>query len=823
MWQTWKIFWDVYDPKFKNEYTYSVTQNKWEYQIAAVFEGREKLDKLTAFEFPEVELVPKTYANSTFDPSIFSPIIWLSSSDIDGDGDTEDNPSDGSTISAWVNKGTLWVSGDPTITWTITYEDGVLNGYNSVVVDEAAWLLLNNSEITSGEIYYVLNKTNKAVGAGMRWVQEWYHIWPWHNCVDSVNINTSPEFYTNLSGGKKDPYFYSFYTDDTNYVFRTNGNNLGFSGPTNSIAGVTWAFNAAGHDVEAKSKKKWVNCSSAASSSADIAIGEIMFFDSNVYELTDDDRLMIEGYLAWQWGLEGKLPEDHPYKAAPPEWPADEGEVEVTLADSGVYVGGDYNGLIASTNSGSTYYVLAVPSIMTYDVADTDLQSIISNRKFVYSNYYNIPSSYTGLIDTMDGGFDFYSEYPLIYEGTREEIGSYSSLKVINEQVRYKYRSSIVYPEIEDYLDDHDISYLEQILGSRIWINPIKPYFCSEILESKFIYNIATEAGLSGDSSDTLWYGLPALTNEFISTEGDYDTEYHSDGWDGYIELFWDEDKTVGFIRIYNSIADSGDMTDGILTIYDASDAVLYTHTLWNTDADYLIDFDFQELWVSLQTVRKIRLETTGGNPLHMREIEVYVGENSQDGYYTVDSDGIGWLESYQVYCDMTTDGWGWTRVGWDFIDRWNFDNQLDPSSFQGYYSSGSVNNVSENTIRSDITPPTSIPLANVLRHSGIASSYYELYFDDIPNIEFTTEIRLWAWIKGTAKSPLAYTLKYEWEAGTFYQPADSTDTGTWRYETVRIPVNDVLDTFRWQIGRGIDASGTPIDVTGLTMELFYK
>jgi hypothetical protein len=30
-------------------------------------------------------------------------------------------------------------------------------------------------------------------------------------------------------------------------------------------------------------------------------------------------RQKIEGYLAWQWGLEGDLPVDHPYKSAPPE------------------------------------------------------------------------------------------------------------------------------------------------------------------------------------------------------------------------------------------------------------------------------------------------------------------------------------------------------------------------------------------------------------------------------------------------------------------------------------------------------------------------
>lgn len=48
--------------------------------------------------------IPQSYAAAPFLPSELNPIIWLDALDVDGDGDTGDNPSNGTTLSSWVNK-----------------------------------------------------------------------------------------------------------------------------------------------------------------------------------------------------------------------------------------------------------------------------------------------------------------------------------------------------------------------------------------------------------------------------------------------------------------------------------------------------------------------------------------------------------------------------------------------------------------------------------------------------------------------------------------------------------------------------------------------
>jgi hypothetical protein len=44
-------------------------------------------------------------------------------------------------------------------------------------------------------------------------------------------------------------------------------------------------------------------------------IAEVLLYSTKP---TPYEQSLIEGYLAWKWGLVSKLPSGHPYKSAPP-------------------------------------------------------------------------------------------------------------------------------------------------------------------------------------------------------------------------------------------------------------------------------------------------------------------------------------------------------------------------------------------------------------------------------------------------------------------------------------------------------------------------
>ena len=219
---------------------------------------------------------------------------------------------------------------------------------------------------------------------------------------------------------------------------------------------------------------------------------------------------------------------------------------------------------------------------------------------------------------------------------------------------------------------------------------------------------------------------------------------------------------------------------------------------------------------------KSLSIETVNNNYLNLREVEIYLGWELRDGFYKVDRDGAGWMDSYSVYCDMTTDGGGWTRIWEDFITNGQLKNQnhVAEHTFAWYVD------ISDNIILAQVTenPPAQIPDAHVLRHNGWASTSYQMYFDRIPGEYFAQEIRLSAWVRGTSASIFHNRIEYADGSVSVTQPEweviDSSDGG-WRYKQVRIPLtNGLVDDFYWNAWQGVAG---PFFMTGFKMEVYYR
>ena len=834
--QTGKIFWDITDPLYKNNYTYSVTNSKKEYEFSYILESDPGF---ISFHTPELG-IDTTYAASSFDPLTLNPKIWLHGNDVDGDGDIGNNPPDESILASWIDKSGN--GNNPTITTgNIYYDTTSVNGLPSVRVDANSGLRLENSDITQWEIYFVIHDSySDTNGYALQSTNiSGYSIGSFRNWRNTLDINGQPYHLTSAPAVKNttrgDPFFYSFETDGFNYVFKNSWNIIGWAGTTNSIAGITWGFNQAWYE------NRW----------ADWGIAEILIFDS---VLSDEDSEKVEWYLAHSWLLNGLLPADHPYKNDPPTWSGSSSSSSSTSSSTSSSGGGwflssfsstienqtkgNYNKLFAhGKNSSDTHFVFTTPSITSTDISSTDFLDIINDKKLVYEWYGNTAATYESFTGTW--GFDFFISSPVVFEWTQDELSSYTWLKTINEFVRDTYQNTALYPEVSGYLDTYGTAYVENILSELIGINPIKPYYCSDILDKRFIYNIAPDATITATANTTYGWlsGTGWIANQIISTDGTLDYEYHSDSTNAFMQFEWQTDQPVGFVRIYNRTSCcTSRLSNGSINLYDSSDTLLYTHPIWDTTNDHIIDIDLERIGQMYQNVRKLRIESSGSDSfINLREVEIYAWGNINSWFYLVDSDGSGGRAPYEVYCDMDTDGGGWTQVGENFIDRGNFEWWFEPSNYNLAYDSN-------NDVVSMQTP---LGASNALyqRWGTIGNPVdieYEMDFSNmIPSLLKGYEIRLSArvadaWDEGTSTNGwLGYifdnTLTYTDTSTAINGDLETLDTidvsgKTWKLQRVRIPVEKDVSSFIWSLWYGTEVTNArDMYVTDVKAEVYYK
>lgn len=89
------------------------------------------------------------------------PKVWFDALDIDADGDTGDNPANNGNVTAWKNKSTGGSSYDAVVSGALKYTTvGLNSNQRSVFIPQNAGIRFPNSNITQGDIFYVVQNRN---------------------------------------------------------------------------------------------------------------------------------------------------------------------------------------------------------------------------------------------------------------------------------------------------------------------------------------------------------------------------------------------------------------------------------------------------------------------------------------------------------------------------------------------------------------------------------------------------------------------------------------------------------------------------------------
>ena len=90
------------------------------------------------------------------------------------------------------------------------------------------------------------------------------------------------------------------------------------------------------------------------------------------------------------------------------------------------FVRWDYNGKIIKVRKDATDYILWVPSIITSDITDVNLENILTNQKLVYKWFNNLPASFSwSIYDTSPANwFSFEPNQVILFEWNISDLES---------------------------------------------------------------------------------------------------------------------------------------------------------------------------------------------------------------------------------------------------------------------------------------------------------------------------------------------------------------------------------------------------------------
>ncbi len=252
------------------------------------------------------------------------------------------------------------------------------------------------------------------------------------------------------------------------------------------------------------------------------------------------------------------------------------------------------------------YTFIAAPSIIASNLSSTWVTDIITGQKLVYDEFFNLPASYSGYLDT-DNGFNFNVSDPIIFSWSLNDLRTQDGMNNFLEKLQYIY--SVTPTESFDryisFIEKDGISKIKTFLEKNFKVSFSYAFNCQDLFDQW----IALEDGTYEIDSDGSW----PLWKETVYCDIRNDTSAWTRIWDNYLWINgWDfissNHVSTNYYTLYPSAPENT-----IVPMVNPGESWNVLHQTWWNTSNYEVHFnDFSNvkvwdeikmgLWVSWNT-----------------------------------------------------------------------------------------------------------------------------------------------------------------------------------------------------------------------------
>ena len=300
---------------------------------------------------------------------------------------------------------------------------------------------------------------------------------------------------------------------------------------------------------------------------------------------------------------------------------------------------GNYNGFMvrAELDWSNQVYFVATPSILSFDIADTDVESVITNQKLVFDDFFNLPHVYEWQ-KKLDWWFNFNVTDPLLYSGTTEDLKQESVLLDFNDSLKFTYSTTPTesFDTYLNILEEDSLTKLKKFITKTFKVQ-FRSYFnCKDILDDfasewDGMYTISPNADGTGSyqvycDMTTEWWGWTRVGDN------------HLENWD-----------FVGGQWVTGAIENEDD-THEVVAVNGPEWLTHALHQIWNYSSNYQMEFDEAELLKSGYELRMTAWRSDNGtwaSPSDTNDVVIMWGKSNPWTVWSCTNN------SYSPWCQM--------------------------------------------------------------------------------------------------------------------------------------------------------------------------